>query len=304
MVKYIFSLVVFCAALLVISSGLRAQAVDPGAPEKPKEICITFDDLPVVRVHDRIQRLIVTDQILGTLDEFKAPAAGFVIGDQIGADADIIRQWLEAGHTLGNHTYSHPDLNTVPVDLYTADITRGAEALKPILKEYNQNLTYFRFPYLHYGTDFQTKEAVAEFLTNEKLTVVHVSIDTEDFVYNLQYEKIFESDNEIELLRLGNEYIDHIMDQVRAAEELSQEMLGRQVKHILLLHANRINAAFLADLLAELQLDGYVFITLETALTDRVYSMDESYIGPQGLSFLERLAKTDPDLLPAREQGK
>jgi len=272
------------------------------APRTGGKICITFDDLPVVRAPRREDRVAITDQLLSALDEYKVEAAGFVIGDNIEGDYDLLRAWLEGGHVLGDHTYSHTDLNEVPAGLYIQDIKKGEAAIEDILTGVRQAGRYFRYPFLHYGNNYQTKKTVADYLEKQGYAVAHVSIDTDDFAYNLQYEKIFQSADSIEYIRLGNEYIDHIMEHLHAAEKLAQEIMGRKIKHILLLHANRLNGAYLGDLLSELSAAGYTFISLDEALADPVYSVPDSYAGPQGLSYLERLEKTDPDLLPAEER--
>lgn len=267
----------------------------------PKEICITFDDLPIVRVHDPVERLMMTDEILSVLEEFKAPAAGFVVGDNIEGHWDILEAWLSSGHILGNHTYMHSDLNDLPHKLFIEDIQRGHKAIEELLKKHKQRGRYFRYPYLHYGQSHTVKKAVNDYLDDQDYISAHVSIDTDDFVYNLQFEKLYESADSVEIIRLGNEYIDDVLESLESAEKLSQDMLGRQVKHILLLHANRINSYFLFDLLLEIETRGYKFISLDKALSDPVYTLLESYTGPKGLSYLERLAKSDPDMLPAKE---
>ncbi len=301
--KCLLYIVVFF--LFFLLSPFVTPAQDRPAPVQgtqiDKQICITFDDLPVVRVQDRIQRLMITDEILGTLDEFGVKAAGFVIGDNIGGDKDILEAWLVAGHILGNHTYSHPDLNEVPTALYLHNVEKCRDVLEDMLNEFGQKERYFRHPYLHYGNTYKIKTAVADYLRNHGYIIAHASIDTDDFAYNLQFEKLYEAADSIEFVRLGNEYIDHIIERLEAAEKLADEILGRPVRHILLLHANRLNSNFLIDLLAELEIRQYRFIPLDVALADPVYSLPESYVGTKGLSFLERLAKTDPDLLPARE---
>jgi peptidoglycan/xylan/chitin deacetylase (PgdA/CDA1 family) len=296
-------IVVFLMFLLLSLSVTPAQ--DKPVPVQDirfeKQICITFDDLPVVRVHDRIQRLMITDEILGTLDEFGVKAAGFVIGDNIGGDNDILEAWLAAGYILGNHTYSHPDLNEVPTALYLHNVEKCRDIMEDMLKEFGQKERYFRYPYLHYGNTYKIKTAVADYLRNHGYIISHVSIDTDDFAYNLKFEKLYEAADSIEFVRLGNEYIEHVLERLEAAEKLADEILGRPVRHVLLLHANRLNSNFLVDLLTELEIRQYRFIPLDVALADPAYSLSESYVGPKGLSFLERLAKTDPDLLPARE---
>lgn len=297
--KFLIIVLLFYLSAVVVEVQSKPKT-EKGAPGD-KLICITFDDLPVVRARNRIDRLMIADQILGVLDEFEISAAGFVVGNNIKEGDGIVESWLEAGHTIGNHTYSHPDLNEIPVGLYKADIAKGCEAIDDLLSKYKQEGHYFRYPYLHRGNNYDTKQDVSEYLSDEDYTVVPVSIDTDDYAFNLQYEKIYEISDSIEFIRLGNEYIDHILERLDAAEDLADEIIGRPIKHIILLHANRLNSDFLADILTEFATLGYRFVPLDLALTDPVYRMAESYVGPQGLSVLERLAKSDPDILPARE---
>lgn len=295
--------VLVCLLGLILTPGLKyTMSSAEAASRSSGKICITFDDLPMVRVQDRDERRAITDQILSALDEFDVHAAGFVIGDNIEGDFDLLRSWLEGGHVLGNHTYSHTDLNEVPAGLYIQDIKKGQAAIEDVLAEVGQTGRYFRYPFLHYGNTYQAKKTVADYLEKEGYAVAHVSVDTDDFAYNLQYEKIYQSADSIEYIRLGNEYIDHIMERLHESEKLADDLLGRKIKQILLLHANRINGAYLSDLLGELSAEGYKFISLDEALADPVYSIPESYAGPQGFSYLERLEKTDPDLLPAEER--
>ena len=267
----------------------------------PKQICLTFDDLPVVRVHDPLERQTITDDILFALEEHGVQAAGFVVGDNIEGDTDILYSWRASGHLLGNHTYAHSDLNELPAKFFLEDIRKGFKTIETILDETGQEAIYFRYPCLHYGNTSAAKEVVARYLSDKGYTVAHVSIDTDDFAYNLKFEALYKAADSIGIIRLGNEYFDHIMERIKAAEKLADDLIGRPIKHILLLHANRLNAAFLDDLLTEITACGYRFISLNEALSDPVYSIKDTYIGPKGLSILERIANSDPDLLPAAE---
>ncbi len=286
---------------LAISAGGQEQPVLRQDRKSDRAICITFDDLPVAHSGNRIERLMITDMILGTLDEFGVKAAGFVIGNNIGDDIDILERWLAEGHTLGNHTYSHSDLNDVPPTLYLHNIEKCQDILDSLMDKFGRSKKYFRYPSLHYGNTGRAKESVAEYLKKNDYVVAQVSVGTDDFVYNLQFEKFYKMGDSLEFIRLGNEYIDHLLEKLDSAEQLSEDIVGRPIRHIILLHANLLNSNFLADILAELQFRGYRFVDLDEALADQVYSTPESYIGNKGLAYLERLARTDPDLLPARE---
>lgn len=62
-----------------------------------KVIAITFDDGPTKNV----------DQLLPLLDQYKAKATFFLIGQDIEKYPEEAEKLVEAGHQIGNHTYSH-----------------------------------------------------------------------------------------------------------------------------------------------------------------------------------------------------
>lgn len=62
-----------------------------------KVLALTFDDAPTE----------FTDEVLRVLDEKGVPATFYVIGSNIEDHPDIAKSIVEAGHELGNHSYSH-----------------------------------------------------------------------------------------------------------------------------------------------------------------------------------------------------
>ena len=64
------------------------------------------------------------------------------------------------------------------------------------------------------------------------------------------------------------------------AREVGRERFGREVRHVLLLHANRLNADHLDRLLEILARDGARFVPLETALADPIYAETTREVRP------------------------
>jgi hypothetical protein len=100
--------------------------------------------------------------------------------------------------------------------------------------------------------------------------------------------------------RLKVVYVNHLTEALEYAEAQSEKVFGRQVKHILRLHMGIATASFIDDLIALLKERGYTFLSLEEALSDPAYETEEEYVGPLGLSFIDRVAATrglpyDPD---------
>src|SRR5215831_19907886 len=102
------------------------------ASAQTRQVAITIDDLP--RGGDGgpssladVSRM--TQKLLQPFREQKIPVIGFVNEGrhQLGATGlrQILDMWLDAGAELGNHSYSHPSLNNVPLESYTADILKG-----------------------------------------------------------------------------------------------------------------------------------------------------------------------------------
>ena len=85
------------------------------------------------------------------------------------------------------------------------------------------------------------------------------------------------------------EYFDHLSERLAYFEDLAKEVVGRPIRHILQLRANRLNSLLMDDILTEIADKGYQFITLRNALRDKVYRKPEEYYGDKRLSFLERI---------------
>jgi peptidoglycan-N-acetylglucosamine deacetylase len=58
----------------------------------------------------------------------------------------LLRAWADAGHTIGNHSYSHKYLNSskVTAEIFTSDILK-CEAVLAVFSRYQKR---FRFPFL------------------------------------------------------------------------------------------------------------------------------------------------------------
>ena len=54
-----------------------------------------------------------TAQILDTLKRHDVPAAFFLVGTYVEKNPDLVRRMVQEGHTVGNHTQSHPDMSKI-----------------------------------------------------------------------------------------------------------------------------------------------------------------------------------------------
>lgn len=54
-----------------------------------------------------------TAPILDALKKHNVPATFFLVGNYLETQPDLVRRMVEEGHTVGNHTYSHPDMSAI-----------------------------------------------------------------------------------------------------------------------------------------------------------------------------------------------
>jgi len=268
-----------------------ARAVGTSA-QPSRAVAITIDDLP--RGGDKGPRDLasltaMTAKLLQPFREQRIPVIGFVNGDRYASDEaglrKLLNQWLDAGAELGNHSYSHLDLNNIPLDQYTADITRGEEPLRSVLAARGKKLVYFRHPYLHVGATAENKQGLAQFLKQHDYTVAPVTFDTADYAWAASYLR--PEDRE----RAAKGYLPYMESVVAFFEQRAVEVLGREFPQILLIHANQLNADQMPQLLEMFRRRGYRFVTLEEALRDPAYQSAEDYVGRGGFSWIHRWSR-------------
>lgn len=54
-----------------------------------------------------------TAQILDTLRKHQVPAAFFLVGNYLERNPELVQRMVEEGHTVGNHTWHHPDMSKI-----------------------------------------------------------------------------------------------------------------------------------------------------------------------------------------------
>ncbi len=281
--------------LLILSITLTQTA----GFAQPKQVCFTIDDLPVVSygVNDTANLRDITNRITASCHRNKIPAIGFVnegklySNDQLsGFQVSLLQRWLDQGLELGNHTYSHPDFNSLSFAAFTEDIVKGETVTRSLLQKKGSTLRYFRHPFLHAGHTQARADSLTQFLTARGYTVAPVTIDNEDYVFAQAYKRALTKKDAALATRIGNDYITYMEQKLLYYENISQKLFARNIPHTLLIHASRLNADHL-DRLAEMYArNGYTFINLEVALKDPAYKTPVKAFGKWGISWLDRWA--------------
>ena len=258
------------------------------------EMVITIDDLPIVKQgrYDRAGQTEIMEQVMATLKKHRVQALGFVVGDKVTApwQYTLLQRFRDDGHLLGNHTFSHPDLNRTGAGEFVADI----DNCDRILGNLTGNVRYFRYPLLHRGRDPEKRAVVERWLSDHGYTVVPVTVDNDDYLFDTRYEKALDDGDAQAAGQIGREYLAHMMGQVDHFRAMAERKVGREIPQILLVHMSRINAAYLDDLLTHLENAGWRFVSVQEALADSVYERPDHYTGSKGVSWLERIDTGTP----------
>lgn len=175
-----------------------------------------------------------TAQILDALKKHQVPATFFLVGNYLETRPDLVRRMVEEGHTVGNHTYHHPDMGSISDwSSFAAELTALEDAYRKVTGQ--EMVKFYRPPQGKYSRD------------------------------NLQMAK--EMGYQTFFWSLA--YVDWYQDDQPTREEAFDKLLGRiHPGAIVLLHStSTTNAEILDELLSKWEEMGYRFGSLEELVT-------------------------------------
>lgn len=176
-----------------------------------------------------------TPAILDALKKHQAPATFFLVGNYLETSPELVKRMVEEGHSVGNHTYHHPDMSKISTkETFSKELTDLEQLYTKIT---GQTMTrYYRPPQGKYSE------------SNLKMA------------NELGYQTFFWS----------LAYVDWYEDKQPSREEAFQKLLGRiHPGAIVLLHStSKTNAQILDELLTRWEEMGYRFGRLEELVSN------------------------------------
>jgi peptidoglycan/xylan/chitin deacetylase (PgdA/CDA1 family) len=285
----------------------RSNGAQSAAPPQ-RSVAITVDDLPGAIVGndfamgDLKELQKINRAIPAILKSHHAWAIGFVnerklqVQNERDARAELLEMWLDAGLTLGNHTFSHADFQITSLEKYEDETIEGQVVTTALLKAIGQTEKYFRHPYLNTGPTAEAKTAFEAFLKERDYTIAPVTVEDADYVFNDVLGYATEKKDKKMAARAKKEYLEYVDTTFNYSEGLSRDLFGREIPQVLLIHDNQLNTECLDALLTKLEHRGYKFASLDQAMSDPAYATPDNYVGATGISWLLRwrvaLAKT------------
>ena len=149
----------------LISNTFSLYGINP----KKKMVALTYDDGPYRPV---------TNQILDVLEENNARATFFVVGSRVSTYKECIKREAKLGCEIGNHSYNHPNFNTLSKDKIKEQITKTGNL---VFQGIGAAPIVLRAPY----GNLKEKALAASLGYN----IIYWSIDTLDWDYSNQSRK-------------------------------------------------------------------------------------------------------------------
>ncbi len=88
-----------------------------------KKIALTFDDGP---------HPVYTEEMLELLDKYEVPATFFLLGTQVEQYGDVVKEIADDRHLIGNHTYHHVQITTLPKEKAYEEIQKTSELIEEL----------------------------------------------------------------------------------------------------------------------------------------------------------------------------
>lgn len=211
----------------------ESYEIDKIGHAKEKDLVLTFDDGPDYRW---------TPTVLRILDRYHVKAAFFMVGLQMEKNLPLVKKVYEAGHTIGNHTFTHHNLAENSENRTFMELKLTRMLLESIT---GQSTILFRAPY-NADSDPSGRDEIEPMVLAARRNYMFVgeSVDPNDWEPGISAQQIYD----------------------RVIKGVHQEN-----GHIILLHdaggsTRKPTLAALPRIIHELQKEGYHFISLEQYL--------------------------------------
>jgi len=268
---------VLAAVLLVFAATLGFSQVPAASAPIAPQIAISFDDLPA---HGPLppgeSRIEIATKIIAALHEAGvAPVYGFVNGadlEQHPGDEDVLKAWREAGNMLGDHSWSHMNLNQHSLEEFEADIKRNQPILSKWMKD--DDWHWFRFPFLAEGDAPEKRAGIRKFLAQQGYKIAAVTMSFGDYQWNEPYARCKAKGDEKAIALLQSSFLSAAEDSISYYRDMSRALYGRDIPYVLLMHIGALDAEMMPPLLRLYQSKGFEFVTLEKAESDEFYRQD------------------------------
>lgn len=257
-----------------------------------KSLILSFDDAPTAD-GPLLDGMTRTRKIIAGLEEGDVHEGVFYCNTNRDG-IERLSLYSEAGHALGNHTSTHPDLQKVSVDEFKRSIVEAEEFLAPLPTAKK----WFRYPYLREAhKDPKKNKAIKDFLRERGYKLGFITVETYDWYLNDLYGRAVKEGKAPDEEKVCALYLRMLFERIEEGMQLAAQVLGRQPPHVLLLHENDLNALFIGRFVNEAKARGFDFPAASAAFSDPI--TDEAWdTRAKSMRRLEAIAEEKKKALP------
>ena len=243
-----------------------------------QKVAITFDDLPANgELPPGVSRAETAKNVLGILKERHVPPVyGFINAQKLEGSTDgaeALKLWA-AAEPVGNHTYSHMDLEANSALAFEREIDEDEPALELLSGDAKGSWRWFRYPYLHEGDTVEKRRAVRAYLKAHGYRIAQVTLDWEDYLWNFAYARCAAKNDAKGIEWLRSSYLNTASEFLDGGRAQAKLIYGHEISYVLLLHLGAFSSTILPEALDLLNKKGFTLVTLEEAESDAAYEGD------------------------------
>ena len=255
-----------------IIGALALGGCAPSIVTQPaKRIAVTMDDFNLgfnIRLNPRERN----ERILEAFAKHNHKAAAFVTGrfvDNMFGD-EVVESWSDAGHMIGNHTYTHLNSSNENAEQIKADILKN----DILLSKYSTYEKILRFPYLAEGGTPEKISDYRNFMKANGFQNAAVTIETIDWYTSSRLETRLKKDPNAELEPYRDYYVEAVVTLAEHFQNLAKRIGYPDIPHSMLMHHNVLNGLFLDDALTALKANGWSMIDAKDMFEHPLYKLE------------------------------
>src|SRR5712664_3800335 len=275
------------AVRALLSLRGAAAKMSPNDAVRP-QIALTLDD-PTLKLGSVLKWQEANTRILKAIAAKDIRAALFDCGMRVDeADgAKLLSAWDEAGHLICNHSYSHKFYGekTSYAD-FAVDFLKNEKVIAP----YHNRTALFRYPFLKEGDTADKRDRFRALLKERGYRVGHVTIDASDWYVSQHYTDRLSKQPKAPITPYRAYLIAHLLDRAAFYRQLALDVLGRDIRHTILMHFNPLNAFVLPEVMTAFEAAGWQWIDASLAFEDPVFRSEPKTL-PAGEGLIWALAK-------------
>lgn len=252
------------------------------------QLALTLDD-PTLSLGSVLKWQEANSRILKAISAKDVRAALFVCGMRVD-DADgakLLTAWDQAGHLICNHSYSHKFYGErTSYGDFAVDFLKNEKIIAP----YHNRTSLFRYPFLKEGDTADKRDRFRALLKERGYRVGHVTIDASDWYVSQRFVDRLAKQPNAPVGPYRDYLIAHLLDRAAFYRQLALDVLGRDIRHTLLVHFNPLNAFVLPEVMNAFEAAGWQWIDASLGYEDPVFR-SQPHTVPAGESLVWALAK-------------